>query len=269
MEIKLDGISYNYSKKNYTDKPVLEDIKINFKSGKVNSIIGQSGTGKTTIIEVLIGELTPTSGRVIVKQEKRKKIGYVPQSFEYHFVGKTVYQELESALILSNYGLSKLEKRITDVLVMVNLKVELNRKINTLSFSEKKKLLLAVALIHNPDILVLDDPTSGLDQKNKNNLIKLLRLLKNRYQKTIIIASNDIDFVHKCSDYIFILDNKKIVSEGKKYDILTSKKNLKKYGLDTPSTIKFSNIVLEKKNIKIGYRDDINDLLKDIYRFVK
>lgn len=277
MEIKLKNVNFSYQKINYVNKPILEDINISFKKEKINAIIGSNGQGKTTLLELINLNILPTKGSIKIDSFlyssrnneliSNLKIGYVEQ--EEEFVGSTILEELEYSIESHNYKTRNKFKRINDVLIMVGLDRNQKDKINDLSKSERRKLALATALIHNPETLILDDITKSMDEKSKNDILKLLRLLKTRYNKTIIISSNDLDFIHKISDYIFVLYDKKIVLEGTKYDVFKEEKTLKKYELTIPNVIKFSNRVLERKNIKIGYRDEINDLIKDIYRFVK
>lgn len=278
MEIIFEDVNYSYKKVNYQEKEVLEDVNLKIKSEKINAIVGKSGSGKTTLLNLLNQDLLPTKGKIKIndkvisnKKDARSDIcidiGYVSENPKEQFFYQTVYKELESILQMKQYKLDKIEKRIYDVLLMVGLdKDKLNQNPNTLSHGEVRKLAIAEALISNPKILIFDSPTTNLDIKSKNEFIKLLRLLKSRYNKTIIISSNDLDFVHKISDYIFVLYNKKVILEGTKYDVFKDSKQLKKYGLISPKVMLFSDIVLSKKNIKLGYRDEINDLIKDIYR---
>jgi len=283
MEIKFNNVDYSYNKINYLEKEVLKNINIEFLEGKINGIIGRSGCGKTTLIELVNNLLTPTKGLIKVGEyiidskkkfeninELRFDVSMVFQFPEEQFFNPTVKKELEIILKLFDYKLDQIEKRIFDVLKMVGLNQEyLNYNPLKLSNGEKRKLAIASSLIINPKVLILDEPTIGLDSKSKNDLIKLIRILKNRYNKTIIIVTHDIDTLHKIADNIYVLNDKKIVLQGNKYEVFKNVKELRKYGITVPKIIEFSNKVLLKKNIKIGYRDDINDLIKDIYRYAK
>lgn len=277
----MKNVDYVYKKINYQEKLVLKNINIKFDCGKINAIIGAPGSGKSTLLNLLNQELIPTKGKIIVDQYTitnkndlknidRSIIGFVLQNPSDQFFNSTVREELIVTMQMNNYIPNQMNKRILDVLKMVHLEEDtLIRNPNSLSESEKRKLAIAQALICNPKILVLDEPVNSFDEKTKEEYLKLFRLLTKRYNKTIIIASNDLNFVHKIADKVFVLNQKKIVLQGDKYEVFKDTRLLKKYGLIPPYTMLFSNLVKEKKNIKIGYRDEINDLIKDIYRYVK
>ena len=272
MEIKFDKVNFTYKKINYCEHEVLKNINIKLKAGKINAIVGKSGSGKTTLLELITGILKPTTGKVLIDEKEIDNlnnafdIGYVSQD-NNQFLQKTVKEELEMLLKLYNYKLKEKKKRINDSLIMVGLNEKyLNLNINNLSSGEKKKLALASALILNPSILIIDEPVIGLDRKTKEELKKIFRILKTRYNKTIIFVSNNLDFVLEVADYVYVLYDKEIVLEGKKIDVLSKTDILKEYGIIGPNITSFENLVLTKKQIKIGYRYEINDLIKDIYR---
>lgn len=272
MEIKFDKVNFTYKKINYCEHEVLKNINIKLKAGKINAIVGKSGSGKTTLLELITGILKPTTGKVLIDEKEIDNlnnafdIGYVSQD-NNQFLQKTVKEELEMLLKLYNYKLKEKNKRINDSLIMVGLNEKyLNLNINNLSSGEKKKLALASALILNPSILIIDEPVIGLDRKTKEELKKIFRILKTRYNKTIIFVSNNLDFVLEVADYVYVLYDKEIVLEGKKIDVLSKTDILKKYGIIGPNITSFESLVLTKKQIKIGYRYEINDLIKDIYR---
>ena len=281
MEVKFNHVFYVYNEKTALSKMTLGDICTTFKEGKITSIMGKSGSGKTTLIELINALIIPTKGnievgsRVISKTRKiknvnnlRYKIGLVFQMPEEQFFCSTVKEEIEFGMKYFNKSVKSIEKHVSDALLMMGLDDSyLNRNPFTLSSGEMRKVAIASILAFNPKVIILDEPTIGLDNRSKDNLIKIIKLLKNRYHKTIIVVSNDADLLLKISDHIILLDKGKLVLEGNKYDFF--KQDIAKYGLKRPKIIEFEQLVLEKKGIKIGYRDDINDLMKDVYRYVK
>lgn len=258
MEIIVKDLSYVYSKVNYKEKKVFSKLNLNMKEN-INCIIGANGCGKTTLLDLIAGELKSDS----IILPKRVKIGYIKG--EPIFVTNTVREELIYSMMEHNYKIS--EKRIMDVLLMVGIDNSLvDNKISSLSLTDKRLLSLACALIYNPNLILIDNFTEELDDFNKNKIIKLIKMLKVRFNKTFVIASNDLEFVHKVADEVFVISNKKVVLKGSKYDVFKKEEQLKKYELSVPNIIKFENLTLKKKNIRLGYRDEINDLIKDIYR---
>jgi energy-coupling factor transport system ATP-binding protein len=283
MEIRYDNVSYVYNPKTALKKVALKDINLTIQDGKINALIGTSGSGKTTLVELLNSILVPTKGKVIVDKDiiseksqiknintLRRKVGIVFQFPEEQFFNLTVKKELEFGLLSFNYRTNEIDKRVSDALKMVGLDDSyLDRDPFKLSNGEQRKVAIASILIVNPKIIIFDEPTIGLDYESKKNFIKLIRMLKNRYNKTIIIISHDIDFIHNISDYVILLDKGNLILTGNKYDILGNPDVLKEYNLPVPKVVEFSYKVLKNKGIKMGYRDDVNDLLKDIYRYAK
>jgi energy-coupling factor transport system ATP-binding protein len=281
MEIKFNDVSFSYHLKTPLEKEVLKNIDLEIKNGKITGIIGKSGSGKSTMIQLINALNFPTKGNLEVgtfvidsKKKKIKKInelrvniGLIFQFPEEQFFNMTVFDEISFGMKYFKFKTEDIEKRIINALKMVGLNKDyLYRNPFTLSSGEKRKIANASILAYNPSILILDEPTIGLDSISKKKLLELIRTLKNRYKKTIILVSHDVDLVHQISDQILVLSEGKIVLSGNKYDVFKHEIELKKYGIKLPKAIEFSNLVYKKTGKKIGYRDDINDILKDVYR---
>lgn len=285
MEIKFNDVSYTYNVNSPLKKEALKHINLSFEEGKVTSIIGRSGSGKTTMAELMNALLFPTEGTIeighflltskgVKKNKKindlRVNIGLVFQLPEEQFFNITVKDEISFGMKYFNYKTKDINKRVSDALKMVGLNDDyLERNPLTLSNGEKRKVAIASIIAFNPKIIILDEPTIGLDFESKKNLIQLIRKLKMRLNKTIIVISHDVELVHTISDHIIVLDNGDIITQGDKYTVFKQEELLEQYGLKVPKIIEFSNMVYRRKGIKIGYRDEMNDLIKDIYRYVK
>ena len=157
------------------------------------------------------------------------------------------------------------KRKIIDSLTIVGLtKIYLNRKIETLSNSELFLITLAGGLLKNPSIIIIENPQAYLDTANLSKVMQIFRMIKRRYKKTIIVFSNDSDFVHLIADYIFIINNDTVIISGDKYDIFSNEKLLKMCLIKIPKIIAIEKLIKKKKHIKIGLRDNVNDLIKDI-----
>lgn len=282
MEIRFNNVSYTYNSNTPLRKRALNKISLDIKENQINGIIGRSGSGKTTLVELINALLIPTVGKITVDEfilEKNKKIhkinqlranvGLVFQFPEDQFFNLKVKDEIKFGMKYFDIKTDEIDKRCSDSLMMVGLNDSyLDMDTFKLSSGEMRRIAIASVLAFNPKVIIFDEPTIGLDSISKKNLISLIRRLKNRYNKTIIIISHDVDFLHQISDYIYVFDNGNLVLEGDKYTVFTND-DLYKYGLNPPKIIEFEKLVQKTKKIKIGYRDDINDLIKDIYRYAK
>jgi len=122
-------------------------------------------------------------------------------------------------------------------------------------------------LIYNPKVLILDEPTLGLSEKDKKELIRMIRFLKNKFSKTIIILTKDTDFLYKIANYNYVIHNGEIVDEGQDL-ILTNKSMLDKYELYYPKCLKFVNLAKKKHDADLEYYKEVKDLIKGVYRDV-
>lgn len=262
MEIKLENVSYK----------IIKNISLNI-NGKITCFTGKSGCGISTLLKLIAGLNKPGAGTIKIgdgfisnSEVKgisyiRRNTGYVFQRSDDYFFRKTVRDELKFSL--KDYK-GDISKRISDSLKTVGLDDSyLDRNPFSLSSGEKELLLIASVLAYNPEVIILDEPFRDLDFKNRDKIIKLLKMMKNRYKKTIIIGTLDSNLILKLADKVYVLDDGKIVMSGNKYKVLSSDL------VNKPKLIEFSLMVKNEKNINIGFRDDISDLMKDVYRNVK
>lgn len=262
----------------YLDK--IKNVTYTFEDNKITSLIGASGSGKTLLSYLITGLVLPTEGTISVegniidKTTKdfkyiRRVIGYVFQNPEEQFFTNTVKEELEFSLKKYKFKLDKLESQVLNSLKMVGLdETFLNRNPFTLSGGEKEKLALAIALSLNPKILIIDEPTIYLDNKSTTELIELLKKIKEKYNKTIIVISNDIDFINRISDNIVMLKKGKINLDINKNKLLNNMDKIKKSGMEIPKILEFINMAEKYKNKKFTYTDNLDKLVSEIKKNV-
>lgn len=191
--IRFEKVSYSY-----TDKtPILAEVDFSVRRGSKITIMGQNGAGKSTILKLISGELSPVSGRVLLPP--RTTIGSARQVVPRAWLTLTVREFFEKAFSEKIYDI---DPRITEVLEVVNLHAPLERTVGSFSGGQQARLLLAFALITNPDILLLDEPTNNLDHAG----IEHLRDFIKGYKKTCLVISHDAEFLNSFTEGVLYLN---------------------------------------------------------------
>lgn len=199
--ISLSNVSFRYG-----NVPILEDINLTIQSGEFVGIIGPNGGGKTTLIKCILGLLSPDTGSVEIFGEKnisqsvQKKIGYVPQRSEsqsgsFPFSVREIV-DMGLAVKSSLFSFHRHdEKEILKALRDVDMETHIEEKMSDLSGGQKQRVLIARSLVGNPSILVLDEPTVGVDQETKHDFYTLLTSLNTTKNITILLVSHDTDAI--------------------------------------------------------------------------
>ena len=275
MEIIFNKLSYIENKNSSSEKKYLEDINLVINQG---SIVGFLNEDLSIVAKLIMAIKRPTKGEikiddVVIKRtshinnvnELRKKVGFVYSS-NNEFIGKTVKEEIKLTMKNYNHSVSNVSKHIADSLKIVGLSEEyLDRKTNTLSFTEKKKVMLACAMSYNPSVLIVEDFEKGLIFRDREYFRKLFLKLKNKFNKTIILLSTDLTFMFELVDKLYIINKGKLVLSGGKEIYYDDK--LYKY-VEMPKIIEFTKYVQECGHSILEYTD-IKELIKELYRNVK
>jgi len=280
MEITFNNVTYKENVRTPLEKTYLKNFSYTFTSGKVYSIIGDSDSGKEKIGLLINAVNKPLIGTIKIgkylndgKYIKninglRMNVGYLKENPNEFLFNKTVKSELEFGLKYFKYKLNKKNIRISEALKLVGLNEEyLKRRIDSLNISEKKKVSLASILIFNPSVIIIEEPSIFLNYRDNEKLIKLIKLLKDKYNKTIILISKDTNLSYKVSDEIILLNKGSIVYAGNK-SILEDEKVLNNINVDVPEIVKFINIS-NKFDANLTYTSNILDLIKEVYRNAK
>lgn len=272
MEIIFNKLSY--TEKGIKDIKLLDNINVVIPSG---SIVVFLGDYLDIIAKLLFVLKRPSTGElklndVIIKRTShinhiellRSKIGYVSNSLL--FIKTIVKDEIKEVMKNYNYKTKNVSKHIVDSLKMVGLDESyIDREINTLSYTEKKRLELAIILSYNPEVIVLDDFFKGFNYKDKEYFRKLFLKLKNKYQKTVIMITNDLASTFELVDKVYVINKGKLVISGGKEVYYQDK--LYQY-TDLPKIVEFTKYAQEQGHDILEYTE-LKELIKELYRNVK
>ena len=201
MSIKIENLTHVYMPKTPFEKKALDDVNLVIEDGEFLALIGHTGSGKSTLIQHLNGLLEPSSGRILVdniditnKETKltdiRKKIGLVFQYPEYQLFEETIEKDI--AFGPNNLGLTQDEvsKRVKKSMEMVGLDYETYKDISPfdLSGGQKRRVAIAGVIAMEPKVLILDEPTAGLDPKGRDDILEQIRILHQEYKMTIVLV---------------------------------------------------------------------------------
>lgn len=217
--INLNQVSKSYSNR----KEILHDLTLKVEPGEFVSIVGQSGAGKTTLVRILIGEEEVDSGSVFIgdwditkisKREVpylRRQIGVIFQDFKL-LPKKTLAENVSFALEVSGGTPSKIKKIVPSVMKIVGLEDKKNRYPDEVSGGEKQRVAIARALVHQPKVLLADEPTGNLDAINANEIIDLL-LRINKFGTTVILVTHNKEIVNRLNRRVVTMEQGRIISD--------------------------------------------------------
>lgn len=243
--IEIRGLSYSYP----NSKLVLRDINLDVFEGESLGIIGPNGAGKTTLLLHLNGILQGRGKIEVVGMEMSKKnlkkirtkVGIVFQNPDDQLFCSTVFDDVSFGPLNMGLPQEKVIKRVKTALKKVEMLDFENTSPHLLSLGEKKRISIATVLSMEPEILVLDEPTSNLDPQLRRKLINLLKTIRT----TKIIASHDLEMVLELCERVVLLNKGKIVAKGKTEEVMKNRKLMEDNGLEVPLSIQ---IILKKEN---------------------
>lgn len=254
----------------------LNNINLEFKEKSITALIGSDNSCKTNLINLINGQQKINKGYI---KYGRKKIDSLSNDTKINSISEEVfYVSSDYREYLFNINIkedfiyyvgNKEEDSLIDILKTFNLDKDiLNKSYLDLSSIEYKKIIMILAIMSNSKIIIIEDPTLNLDYKTTEILTRQLKKLK-REGKIVIITSNNMDFVLGASDVIVALNEYSVIDKGDKYKILSNEKVLESVNAEMPNLIKFVNAVRKDKKIKLSYKDNMSDLIKEVYRHAK
>ncbi|MEG0753364.1 MAG: energy-coupling factor transporter ATPase [Angelakisella sp.] len=220
--IETQGLTYTYSKGTPFEKTAVDNVSIAIEQGEYVGVIGHTGSGKSTLIQHFNGLLAPTSGRVLINGEdvwadKKKlrgfrfKVGLVFQYPEYQLFGETVYSDI--AFGPTNMGLSpeEVDKRIRQAAQFVGLtEAHLEKSPFELSGGQKRRVAIAGVIAMDPEVLILDEPTAGLDPKGRDKILGEIREYHEQKKNTILLVSHSMEDIAKFATKALVMNHSKL-----------------------------------------------------------
>jgi energy-coupling factor transport system ATP-binding protein len=247
MSIKIENVTYIYNPKSPFETKALDGINLEIDDGEFIGLIGHTGSGKSTLIQHLNGLIKPTSGKItvgdlVITGEKvkladlRKKVGLVFQYPEHQLFEETVYKDIAFGPKNLNLSESEIDQRVRESMELVKLDFESlkDRSPFELSGGQRRRVAIAGVLAMKPDILILDEPTAGLDPKGRDEILEQIKFLHEKYKNTVILVSHSMEDIAKLVDRIIVMHGGKIELHGVPREVFKQSKRLESIGLGIP-----------------------------------
>ena len=279
--IKAENVNYIYQQGLPFERQALYDVNIEIEDGSLVALIGHTGSGKSTLIQHFNALVKPTSGKIIINgidvtapkadlRLVRKTVGLVFQYPEHQLFEMTVYKDV--AYGPGNLGLSEdeIDKRVREALETVGLGDEIYEKSPfELSGGQKRRAAIAGVLAMEPEVLILDEPTAGLDPKGRDEILDAIKLMHEKRKITVILVSHSMEDVAKLVDRIVVLAKGKIAVTGTPKEVFAQTEKLESIGLAAPQiSYVFSELIQRGYDVPSDVYT-VSEATEVLYKFLK
>lgn len=277
--IMLEAIEVCYRYPNGVE--ALRNVNMQVNEGEIIGLLGPNGCGKTTLLLHLNGILQPQKGEIKFRGERikydkkylrnlRREVGMVFQNPDDQIISPTVWQEVAFGPVNLGWDEDKINERVNNALSLLQISHLRNKPSHYISYGEKKKLSLASIIAMDPEVLLLDEPTSNLDPKSASRMMKIIYDLNKKEGKTIIIATHDVDLAPVYIDKVCLMRNGRIIKSGTPRDVLSDRELIRTSNLRLPRVGHLIEVLKEENSVNfneipltIGQaRRLINELMK-------
>ncbi len=256
--LELKNLGFVYSQGTPFEKRAVSDVSLSINKGELIGIIGHTGSGKSTLVQMLNGLIKPTEGEVLLNGKNiwdepkkirsvRFKVGMVFQYPEYQLFEETVYKDI--AFGAANMGKSgdELDQAVKSAAEFAGIKPELLQKSPfDLSGGEKRRAAIAGVIAMNPEVLILDEPTAGLDPMGREVLLSRIVHYHKEKNNTVLLVSHSMEDVARFADRIMVLDDSRLVMFGKTKEVFSVPDKLEKIGLRVPQVTKLTQLLRQR-----------------------
>jgi energy-coupling factor transport system ATP-binding protein len=280
MPVKFEKVDHIYQKGTSMAFKALSNIDLEFEDKKFYGIIGHTGSGKSTLIQHINVLLKPTSGKVVVNgkeiiadekakklKEVRRNVGFVFQFPEHQLFEETILKDIMFGPM--NFGVDEEKARRTafEMLDVVGLdKSYAEKSPFELSGGQMRRVAIAGVLAIGPDILILDEPTAGLDPKGQKEMMDLFKELNTRYNKTIILVTHDMNDVNDYCDEVIVMNNQELFDKGNVKTIFGNNEALNEIGLSNSFVQQVATELNKNLDLDINYCQSLDELVDEIRR---
>ena len=282
MSITVENLTYTYSKGLPNETRALEDVSFQLEPGEFAAVIGHTGSGKSTLMQQLNGLPRPDSGKITVGEvcitdpstkmtEVRRKVGLVFQYPEYQLFEETVAKDVAFGPKQVGMTGEKLERVVEESIRLTGLDYEevKERSPFELSGGQKRRVAIAGVLAMKPEILILDEPTAGLDPSAHRDVLELIRRIHRQERMTILLVSHNMGDIAELADRVLVMNRGKLVMNGTPAEVFSRGEPLWEMGLGLPPATEFMERLKDRMPGIDAAQLSIEDAAKEICRYLK